>query len=109
MLPENESEKMSLEYQLVYGDPTDHRGPLQLDGTGEVDPLDNDPVAEFVKANVFGDLEPTQELVKRSGSASDRLDAQLAAFFIGHPKELEEARALVTGLRTYLREELVGA
>jgi hypothetical protein len=97
---ENDLEKVSVEYVLIYSEPPDHRGALQE--LGEVDPIDNDPVADFVKTQMYGDLGLTKQ-----GRAADRLDAQLAKFFLGHPEELEEARALMTDLRTSLQKELV--
>jgi hypothetical protein len=63
MLPDNEFEKTSLEFQLVYGEPLDHREPLLLVDDGSTS---ENPVAEFLSK-----VEDEQSLLKNGGSVLD--------------------------------------
>jgi hypothetical protein len=125
MLPDNEFEKTSLEFQLVYGEPLDHREPLLLVDDGSTS---ENPVAEFLSK-----VEDEQSLLKNGGSVLDstwseelgtpprielsddflkrsdarmlRVTEQLRKLFGNHEELLTEAISLAEKLRSDTRRE----
>jgi hypothetical protein len=115
-------ESESLEFQMIYSEPLDCRGPLDV---SDQDPLDN-PIGEFLakcadehSLSKHGGVDPSwdeqigvaprmklsQDFLRRSDERMQHVTELLKKFFHGHPDKLTEAVALAEQLRKDIRKE----
>jgi hypothetical protein len=118
----NNLEKVSLEYMLIFGEPLDCRGPMDMNDEALLD----NPIGEFLakcldehslaknggvdsswsqEIGVAPRMKLSQEFLRRSDERMQRVTETLKKIFHGHDEELAEAVALAEQLRKDIREE----
>jgi hypothetical protein len=127
-MQENSLEKTGLEYQIIYGEPLDHRGPI-----GDEDELEN-PIGEFLAKCVdelslaknggsatYQDptwdesigapprIELSKSFLELSDKRFERVAEKIRNFFGDHVEEAEEAITLARSLRDATRQEFNAA
>jgi hypothetical protein len=118
----------SVEFQMIYSEPLDSRGPLDL---SDQDQLDN-PIGEFIAKcvdehslakNGGVDASWNEEIgtpphIELSKAFLERSDARIARvaekiranpLFQGHPEELELAVSLAREMRDFIRKQFNAA